>query len=434
MKSLLLACSMVCFAAVLAASTASAQTVKWVDQTGGSDANDGNTSGTAYATLQFAIDNSTSGLSTASPSIINVMNGAYQTPGQINAGGFATGIRVSGFDFLVIQAAPGHEPSARPNSGAAISVDASTFVVIDNLDLDGSLAGFDLMHVHTTDNLTIRNSELSSGLDGIDVETGGTAFLIEENRFTGLSEDAVDFSDGTYDDIVIQDNLFEADNRRPLLARDTGGTLQNFTVRRNYCRGTNSQEAFRFIGVQDVLFENNCIANCTQQALYLDSGCANVTVRHNTFYNSGEEELKTRVTGIDIVIKNNIFYANGASAAISIPSGNGPLPSEDYNLVYNDGASTEGGSFSQVTNWGANTITGLDPLFVNAGAGNLSLTAGSPAVEAGTDLGVTEDIDMNPRPDPNGTDPDMGAKELPGATPVENASWSHIKSRFGSKP
>ena len=38
-----------------------AQTTKWVDQAGGSDANDGNTEAMAYATLQFAIDNSTSG-------------------------------------------------------------------------------------------------------------------------------------------------------------------------------------------------------------------------------------------------------------------------------------------------------------------------------------------------------------------------------------
>ena len=39
---------------------AHAATTKWVDQVGGSDANDGNSEPMAYKTLQFAIDNSTS--------------------------------------------------------------------------------------------------------------------------------------------------------------------------------------------------------------------------------------------------------------------------------------------------------------------------------------------------------------------------------------
>jgi hypothetical protein len=90
------------------------------------------------------------------------------------------------------------------------------------------------------------------------------------------------------------------------------------------------------------------------------------------------------------------------------------LPGEDYNLIYNEGSSTESGSQSAVTSFGANTITGSDPLFVSTtgGSEDLHLQAGSPAIAAGTDLGVTDDIEQNVRPSSASTDPDMGAYEL----------------------
>jgi hypothetical protein len=55
---------------VMGVTHASAQTTKWDDQNYGSDANDGNSEATAYATLQFAIDNSMSGTSDADRSVI----------------------------------------------------------------------------------------------------------------------------------------------------------------------------------------------------------------------------------------------------------------------------------------------------------------------------------------------------------------------------
>ncbi len=413
---------------------AHAQTVKWVDQAGGSDANDGNTEATAYATLQHAVNNSANGLSAANPSMILVKDGAYVGVAQANGGGFSTAILIDNLDYLEVKSAPGHEPSILPaatSNNAALTVQNSDHVVVDNIDLDGTNSGWDLMHVRDSDNLTVRNCDLGPGEDGIDIETGASTHRIESNTFFALTEDAIDYSDGNYNAITISGNRFLATNRRPILIRDSGGLPQDFLIERNISDGTNSQEAFRIIGATDVVIVNNCIRESTQQGIYIDSGCSNITIVHNTLHNNGEEELKTKITGADLVIKNNIFSANGSSAAISIPSGNGPLPGEDYNLVFNDGASTEGGSQSQVTVFGAGTLFG-DPLFLNAAGGDLRLGPGSPAVEAGTDLGVNEDIDQDPRPAPPGTDPDMGAKELPSAVPVHPTTWGRLKGDFGT--
>ncbi len=79
---------------------ANGQTTKWVDQAGGSDANDGNTEATAYATLQFAIDNSTSG-TVATRSVINVKDGTYGSSGTgSSCEGFPGAILIKDLDYL----------------------------------------------------------------------------------------------------------------------------------------------------------------------------------------------------------------------------------------------------------------------------------------------------------------------------------------------
>jgi parallel beta-helix repeat protein len=222
----------------------------------------------------------------------------------------------------------------------------------------------------------------------------------------------LDFTDGAYADVTIQDNLFENNYRHITINPPTAGQATNFIIRRNVMKSTTSQEAVRLIGPNGVTLENNVIMNSTQQGLYIDSGTSNVNVWHNTFFNNGEEEIRTKVDSVDIVIKNNIIYANGISAALS--ANTSPLPSEDYNLVFNYGTDTESSSSQPaVTSFGANTIPGQDPLFVSttAGSEDLHLQFGSPAIEAGVDLGVIDDIEKNARPNPTGTAPDIGAYE-----------------------
>jgi uncharacterized repeat protein (TIGR01451 family) len=77
--------------------------------------------------------------------------------------------------------------------------------------------------------------------------------------------------------------------------------------------------------------------------------------------------------------------------------------SEDFNLYHNVGNRVDGG----VTE-GAHSLTG-DPLFANVTADDYHLTANSPAVDAGMDLGVTHDLDQVARP--QGAGVDIGAYE-----------------------
>jgi hypothetical protein len=64
-----------------------------------------------------------------------------------------------------------------------------------------------------------------------------------------------------------------------------------------------------------------------------------------------------------------------------------------------------------------------DILFVNAAARDFELQESSPAVDTGTDLGLTLDVLRRPRP--NGSGPDMGALELQSGVVVQvRDSWA----------
>jgi parallel beta-helix repeat protein len=306
----------------------------------------------------------------------------------------------------------------------SITIENSAHLVIDNIDSDQTVAQFDNWHVCDSNDLTVRNSEFMGGEDGIDFNTDLTTALIENNSFidinTGNGDEVLDFTDGTYADVVIQDNLFKNNYRHITINPPFGNQATNFIIRRNFMDGTNSQEGVRFNdgggALDNILLENNVIANSTQQGLYVAPPVENITVQNNTFFNNGKEEIRLREAADAVFLMNNIIYANGTHAAISASSGfaPGPLPSEDYNLIFNQGSGTESGSEVPITTFGSNTITGSDPLFVSVtpGSEDFHLQVGSPAIEAGTDLGVSDDIEKSIRPNPAGTDPDIGAYEM----------------------
>ena len=415
MKRLVTICLMACVLAV--ATSAWASTTKWVDQAGGSDGNDGNTEAAAYATLQFAIDNSVSGTGPGDRSYINVKDGTYGIAGQVNQGAYATAILIADLDYLTIQAVPGHSPKVMPVTAieayiASVSIQNSNHLVIDNIDSDQTVAQFDNWHVWDSGNLTLRNSTFEGGEDGIDFNTGVTVALIESNTFTnittGSGDEVLDFTDGPCSDITIQDNTFDYNYRQITL---NGGDDTNFIIRRNIMDGTNSEEAIRLISASDVLVENNVILNNLQQGIYVDNGCTNITIIHNTFFNNdqefggnGELRIKPDPVASNIIVKNNIINGNGTNPPFESVAGG--WPGESNNLIYNDD-----GSFNAFI--GAGTIIGQDPLFVStvAGSEDLHLQSLSPAHAAGTDLGVTDDTEGNSRPRPALSNPDIGAYE-----------------------
>jgi len=74
-----------------------------------------------------------------------------------------------------------------------------------------------------------------------------------------------------------------------------------------------------------------------------------------------------------------------------------------------------------------------DPLFVDAENGNYHLSDYSPAIGAGTTTGApTTDIEANPRPNPAGTNPDMGAYENPYGVPQYQPQVLNVPADYSS--
>ncbi|MEK7727593.1 MAG: right-handed parallel beta-helix repeat-containing protein, partial [candidate division KSB1 bacterium] len=409
-----------------------AQTTKWVDQVNGNDGNDGNGAATAYASLQVALNNSQSGTA-ATRSLINVKNGTYAAAGLTNPGGASTAILIQNLDYLTIQAVAGHTPKVQPTVAAMVSVSISNcgHLIVDGLASDQTTALADNWQVFGANDLIVRNCTFEGGQRGINFNTALTTALVEKSTFKNISllttSDALEFLQASYNGVTIQDNTFLNNKRHIRLHEQTGNVIENFTIRRNFLNGTAGEEGLRLIGASNVVIENNVVMKSGQQGIYIDAGCSNLTVTHNTFYKTGFETIRTKLTSPDMVIKNNIFYGNGTHAALAAAVAS--LPSENHNLIFNTGSSTETTVQPAVTSFGANTQAGLDPLFVSTVANfeDLHLQNGSPALGAGLDLGVAEDIGNGARPQPALSNPDLGAYENSRATPDNGGTNNAIK-------
>jgi parallel beta-helix repeat protein len=351
----------------------------------------------------------------------------------VNPGGASTAILVQNLDYLTIKAATGHTPKVQPTTAGAVSISIANcqHLIVDGMASGQTTAQSDNWQVFGSNDLTVRNCAFEGGQRGINFSTTLNAVLVEKSTFKNIStmstSDALEFLQASYANVTIQDNTFLNNKRHIRLHVQAGNTISDFVIRRNFMNGTAGEEAIRFIGAANVVFENNVVMNSAQQGMYIDSGCNNIIVRHNSFFKSGFEIIRTKITSADIAIKNNIFYGNGTHAALAASIS--PLPGEDYNLIYNAGAGTETTSQPAVMSFGANTKIGQDPLFVSAIAGgeDLHLQNGSPAIGAGVNLGVADDIGNGARPQPASSNPDLGAYENSRATPDNGGTNNAIK-------
>jgi hypothetical protein len=126
-------------------------------------------------------------------------------------------------------------------------------------------------------------------------------------------------------------------------------------------------------------------------------------------------------TGPGNIAKNNIVYATGISGdhALMVIQDNTDVTS-DYNLYFNTVSATYsfagGAGYTYYANFAAwKAATGqdahskwADPLFVNSSS-DFHLKSGSPAKDAGVDVGLTSDYEG--KPVPFGPTPDIGAYE-----------------------
>lgn len=128
-----------------------------------------------------------------------------------------------------------------------------------------------------------------------------------------------------------------------------------------------------------------------------------VKIYNNTFFDFGIEasgsnsQSAINFNNDSIVSKNNIFDTNGNTTAIFYDVGSNS--DEDYNI-----ADPDFGSWSE----GSNSIETDDIDFVSDSASNFRLNRTSPAIDQGTDVGLSRDLDLHIIP--IGTE-DIGAYE-----------------------
>jgi hypothetical protein len=171
-----------------------------------------------------------------------------------------------------------------------------------------------------------------------------------------------------------------ADNTAGFMELGTsgGGSAQNVTVAYNVIYNTND-------------------AVCLAPSITV----ANFSFDNNTFVNTANDGYQVFICTNDysaLQVRNNIFYSNLQIAN----NGNFTHTNNLYYIVNQISGSGIGYALASGENTG-------DPLFVNVAAGDLHLQAGSPAIDAGLDLGYTRDFEGNTVP--QGAAPGMGAYE-----------------------
>jgi hypothetical protein len=150
-----------------------------------------------------------------------------------------------------------------------------------------------------------------------------------------------------------------------------------------------------------------------------NSFLTNWDIQNNILYTASTSRtciLSGSTTSHPAVMDNNHYYSPNTGAARQGPNVNGPI------LSFTAWQGAAGGPWE--TNGQGGNAASFNPLYVDAANGDLHLLPGSPAIGAGVDVGITDDIDGDARPLSGAFD--MGADEFT-ATVSSDASLSDLQ-------
>lgn len=274
----------------------------------------------------------------------------------------------------------------------------SGYVTVDGFEITGSSRQGVLFGSSSNNNIVSNNEIHHNPHAGIWLK--GADHLIENND---IHHSILDFS--------------VADDADFILFFGSGHIIRGNNLHDNYKQGGDPHiDCFQTWGpASDILIENNICNLPTQsghmQGSNLSGSIDGLTFKNNTFINIGSGGINNWHGGAkNLHVLNNTFHGVG-SYPVELMNNTGAIVKNNifsncakqylstnssvdvgHNAVYN-GGSTPPGSANTGDKWNVN------PLFVDAANGDLSLQPGSPLIDAGIALpNVTEDFNGTPRP------------------------------------
>src|SRR5262245_2905098 len=318
----------------------------------------------------------------------------------------ADGINLEGAEYVTIE---GFTITVMPRAGIRAVENQSVTLRNNQLDLNarwGIFTGFSY-DVLIEDNVVSR-SQLEHG---IYVSNSGDRPIIRHNTVWGnrdngihMNGDASMGGDGIITGAVVEGNIL-------------------------YDNGGGGGSAINGDGVQNSSIRNNLIYNTHAAGISLyriDGGGASTgnVVANNTVLIApdGRWALQILDGSAGNIVRNNVFYNSGSfRGSLNISANSLPSFTSDYNAVMDRFTTNDGGSVLTLSQWRA--ATGQDAhslvatpaqLFVNPAGADFHLSAGSPAVDAGTPL-FAPPTDLEGTIRPSGSGLDIGALERPAA-------------------
>ncbi|NQU41413.1 MAG: right-handed parallel beta-helix repeat-containing protein, partial [Lentisphaerae bacterium] len=398
--------------------------------TNGSDVATGLSRSNAWATIQHAVDNITTG------DIVTVTEGAYA--------GFRAHVTATADAPIIVRADVGASVVLNTEGAQNVHhciVDIATktgstiaYWTIEGFEVANSsvhgigIYGLEQVPIH---HITVRSNVVhDSAYTGI--FTGFTDDLLIENNRCYLNGEHGIYCSNSGDRPVVRANRCSTNTSSGIqfngdLSIGGDGTISDVVVDSNvlYGNGSTGGAAINLDGVDGGDVINNLIVNqhATGIALFQGNGAIatrNVRVIHNTVLTAGGGRWAIDIadaSGVSNTVLNNILYTDhtwrgSISAAFSAIQG---LVC-DYNIVM-DRFSIDGGS-TRITfdEWQAlgydrhSFIASPVGIFADAGADDYHLTESSPGVDDGQAAPpVSDDIESTPRV--YGCSPDIGAYE-----------------------
>ncbi len=287
-----------------------------------------------------------------------------------------------------------------------VFIDSDHVEVVDNYlyDLEGAAISGTSVGALVADN-RIYKSQMGITISGSGWRVTGN----EVERLYDYGGGDCDYSRFFGDDHLIQGNFFHGTDFSEIGAAhvdcfqtfdNNGESAHNITFDGNVCYDFHQGfmgEAAYYGDISDLLFSNNIFAHGGAWGMSVHQ-IQNVTAVHNVFADIRYHGIGFR-DGATGVVRDNIFYDAGSNYWAS----DGGSVVGSHNILYSTDGSIDPGDFPD-------DLVNVDPLFFDPMADDYHIPASSPAVDAGMNMGVTIDLDGNPRP--QGAGYDIGAYEF----------------------